>query len=32
MERKPIPTQSLMRPFPFVMSLGLAAPHREMLG
>ncbi len=32
MERKPIPTQSLMRPFPFVMILGLAAPHREMLG
>ena len=32
MERKPIPTQSLMRPFLFVMILGLAAPHREMLG
>ena len=32
MERKPIPTQSLMRPVPFGMILGLAAPHREMLG
>jgi hypothetical protein len=32
MERYPIPMQRLMRPFSFVMILGLAAPHREILG
>jgi hypothetical protein len=32
MERYSIPMQSLMRPFLFVMILGLAAPHKEILG
>ncbi len=33
MERYPIPMQRLVRPFPLVMILELAAPHnKEMLG
>ncbi len=32
MERKPIPTQSLMRPFLLVMILEFVCPQREMAG
>ena len=32
MERYPITMQRLVRPFPLVMILELAAPHKEMLG